>query len=58
MLSRWVAVSVDSGKGYRVYLKRQGEELIIVFCGSQKKDQQKQIELAKALYEKWRINNG
>ena len=49
---------VDSGKGYRVYLKRQGEELIIVFCGSQKKDQQKQIELAKALYEKWRVNNG
>ncbi|MFK0573799.1 type II toxin-antitoxin system RelE/ParE family toxin [Endozoicomonas sp.] len=48
---------VDVGKGYRVYFKRRGEELIIVFCGSQKKDQQKQIELARALYKEWRKAN-
>ena len=49
---------IDIGKGYRVYLARQGSELIIVFCGSQKKDQQKQIELAKVLYKEWRTDNG
>jgi putative addiction module killer protein len=52
---------IDIGKGYRVYFVRQGTELIIVFCGSQKKDQQKQIELAKALYKalykEWKANN-
>ena len=48
---------IDAGKGYRVYFVRQGSELIIVFCGSQKKDQQKQIDLAKALYKDWRASN-
>ncbi|WP_263079859.1 type II toxin-antitoxin system RelE/ParE family toxin [Endozoicomonas sp. Mp262] len=48
---------VDTGKGYRVYFTQQGDELVIVLCGSQKKDQQKQIELAKALYKEWRSEN-
>ena len=48
---------IDTGKGYRVYFMRQGDELIIVLCGSQKKDQQKQIEMAKTLYKEWRTDN-
>ena len=48
---------IDIGQGYRIYYKQQGDELIIVFCGSQKKDQQKQIEQAKVLYKEWRKSN-
>ena len=48
---------IDTGKGYRVYFMRQGDELIILLCGSQKKNQQKQIELAKTLYKEWRNEN-
>ena len=48
---------IDVGKGYRVYFKKQGNKLIVVFCGSQKKDQQKQIEKAKELAREWRKDN-
>lgn len=48
---------VDVGQGYRVYMKQRGNKLIIVLCGSQKKDQQKQINKAKELYKHWRVEN-
>lgn len=50
-------IRIDTGKGYRVYFKRHGNQLIIVLCGSQKKDQQKQIQNAKQLFSEWEKQN-
>ncbi len=47
---------VHVGKGYRVYFKRRGNELIILLCGGDKTSQKRDIrhakELAKALERK------
>ncbi|WP_282611271.1 type II toxin-antitoxin system RelE/ParE family toxin [Pelagibius sp. Alg239-R121] len=37
---------IHHGPGYRVYLKRQGNVLIVVLCAGNKKTQQKDIALA------------
>lgn len=36
----------DIGQGYRIYFTQQGEEVIILLCGSSKNDQQRTIRLA------------
>ena len=41
---------IDWGPGYRVYLAKDGETLIILFGGGTKRGQQKDIEQAKALH--------
>ena len=38
---------VDYGPGYRVYLGREGQELVILLCGGDKSSQRRDIELAK-----------
>ena len=38
------------GPGYRIYLARDGEELIILFGGGTKRRQQKDIDQAKVLH--------
>jgi putative addiction module killer protein len=38
---------VDWGPGYRIYFGRDGNTLVILLGGSQKKDQRKSIESAK-----------
>lgn len=40
---------IHVGKGYRVYYKQQGQEVIILLCGGNKKTQPKDIALAKEL---------
>lgn len=40
---------VDWGPGYRIYLARDGEALIVLFGGGTKRGQQKDIDQAKAL---------
>jgi putative addiction module killer protein len=40
---------IDWGPGYRIYLARDGEALIILFGGGTKRGQQKDIDRAKAL---------
>ena len=40
---------IHVGKGYRVYYKLQGKEVIVLLCGGNKKTQPKDIELAKEL---------
>jgi len=40
---------IDRGPGYRIYLARDGEALIILFGGGTKRRQQKDIDQAKAL---------
>jgi len=45
---------VDWGPGYRIYLAKDGEALIILFGGSTKKGQQKAIDQAVALYDEYK----
>lgn len=48
---------IDHGPGYRLYFVSQGERLIILLCGGDKKTQQRDIASAKAMaaeLENWR----
>lgn len=42
---------VDHGPGYRIYLARRGDELVILLCGGDKSSQSRDIEKAKRLAE-------
>jgi putative addiction module killer protein len=44
---------IDWGPGYRIYLAKDGDTMIILFGGSTKKDQQKAIDQAIALHEEF-----
>ena len=44
---------IDWGPGYRIYLARDGEALIILFGGGTKRGQQKDIDQAKALHAEY-----
>ena len=41
---------IDWGPGYRIYLARDGNALIILFGGGTKRGQQKDIDQAKVLH--------
>ena len=45
---------VDWGPGYRLYLARDGDDLIILFVGGTKKRQQTDIERAAVLLGEYR----
>jgi putative addiction module killer protein len=45
---------IDWGPGYRVYLGRDGAELIILLAGGTKKRQQADIKRAKALFAEYK----
>ena len=54
---------INWGAGYRIYLAKDGKELIILFGGGTKKKQSADIKKAKYLYEEYKIrkkgkNNG
>lgn len=40
---------IDFGPGYRVYFKKEGNALVIVFAGSDKSGQKRTIELVRRL---------
>ena len=40
---------VDHGPGYRLYYTMRGQTLVILLCGSTKRDQNRAIKLAKGL---------
>lgn len=42
-------LKIDYGPGYRVYCKQQGNVLIILLCGGDKRTQQEDIKKAKNL---------
>lgn len=45
---------IDWGPGYRIYLAKDGVELIVLFGGGTKKGQQADIDRAKALHEEYK----
>lgn len=45
---------IDWGLGYRIYLAKDGETLIILFGGSTKKGQQKAIDQAVLLHDEYK----
>lgn len=46
---------IDYGPGYRIYYITEGNELIILFAGSDKSDQQKMINLAKNYWTDYKL---
>jgi putative addiction module killer protein len=46
---------IDWGPGYRIYLAREGQVLIILFGGGTKRRQQADIERAKELLAEYRV---
>ena len=42
---------IDWGPGYRVYLARLGQVVVLLLCGGDKRTQQKDIDRAKAYFE-------
>ena len=45
---------IDWGPGYRIYLAKDGDTLIILFGGGTKKTQPKDIVTAKALHQEYK----
>jgi putative addiction module killer protein len=40
---------IDYGPGYRVYYAQQGEALVVLLCGGDKRSQSRDIAIAKSL---------
>ena len=55
---KWIGVigeyRIDWGPGYRIYLAKDGEALIILLGGGTKKRQQADIERARALWAEYK----
>ena len=47
-------LKIDYGPGYRVYLMRRGELVIVLLCGGDKRTQSKDIERAHKLAAEWK----
>lgn len=45
---------IDWGPGYRIYLARDGKELIVLYGGGTKDTQKKDIKKARALHEEYK----
>lgn len=46
---------IDFGPGYRVYFGQDGEELVILVGGGSKKQQDKDIKMAKQYWQKYKL---
>lgn len=49
-----VEFRIDWGPGYRIYLAKDGDTLIVLFGGGTKKTQARDIERAKDLYDEYK----
>ena len=45
---------IHEGKGYRVYFRQQGDEIIVLLCGGDKKSQQRDIAQAQRIWKELR----
>jgi len=48
---------IHTGAGYRLYFKRQGQEVIVLLCGGDKGSQTRDIKQAQELAKKWSKEN-
>lgn len=46
---------IDWGPGYRIYLAKDGDALIVLFGGGTKRGQQRDIDQAKALLAEYKV---
>jgi putative addiction module killer protein len=46
---------IDWGPGYRIYLAKEGDSLVVLFGGSTKRGQQKAIDQAVQLQEEYKM---
>ena len=49
---------IDYGPGYRIYFQQRGNVLIVLLCGGDKGNQQKDIATAKRLAKEWSEGDG
>lgn len=47
---------VDYGPGYRVYLGQQGQTLVVLLCGGDKRTQARDIRLAKQYWHEFKAS--
>lgn len=47
-------IRIDYGPGYRVYISRQGKVIVLLLCGSDKKDQDRAIVKAIDYLKDWK----
>jgi putative addiction module killer protein len=47
-------LKIDYGPGYRVYFTYEGDELVVLLCGGDKKSQAKDIKEAKRIAKEWK----
>lgn len=47
----------DIGPGYRVYLGRHGDTLVILLCGGDKRTQDADIRRAREFWQDWKRRN-
>jgi putative addiction module killer protein len=45
---------LDYGPGYRIYCGKRGNDLVLLLCGGTKNGQSRDIQKAKALFNKWK----
>ena len=45
---------IDHGPGYRIYFGRVGKKLVVLLCGGSKKNQEKDIKLAKEYWNDYK----
>jgi putative addiction module killer protein len=48
---------IDWGPGYRVYLARLGQVVVLLLCGGDKTTQQKDIDRAKAYFDDYKARS-
>ena len=46
---------IDWGPGYRVYIARVGQAILLLLCGGDKTTQQRDIDRAKAYFEDYKV---
>ena len=46
---------IEWGPGYRIYLAKDGEKLVVLFGGGTKRGQQRNIDRAKVLFAEYKV---
>lgn len=49
---------IDHGPGYRVYMGRHGQTLVLLLCGGDKRKQSRDILTARNYWHDWQTHSG